>query len=368
MNEQQKNKITETPQSAIRAGKKLSIFGDSAVTPDLEGQSEKNQFFAELSGPLHVAWEVTRRCPLKCLHCLNNCSMDKISELNHKDARQLAGQIIEVKPYNLCFCGGEPFLREDLLDIAKKISSHGIGISMVTSGLIPISQDKAEKIRESGITNLQVSIDGAKAKTHERMRGIPGCFEKTIASAKNVVKSGINLAIAYTPTKFNIPEFSEFVDMAIELGCRNIRIMPVMPLGRALFNEKELFPSGNDYLKLVWTIKQKQYQYVEKNAVIEWGDPLEHIYSYAFAQQIPFSMDVDKDGSIILSPYLPIVFGNIKKHTLKEYWDRGLRKMWTHPKMLELARNAVTMDKLHNLSPRPYLDPHIILDLFEELN
>lgn len=354
--------------SLLMAGKKISIFGDSAATVNLENPAEKNQFFAELSGPLHISWEVTRKCVLKCRHCLNNCGMSEKEELSREEALRLTGQIIEVNPFNLCFCGGEPLLREDILEIASLIGRHRINMSIVTSGVIHISLEKAKQIIQAGIKNLQVSIDGATAETHEYMRGVPGCFEKTIASAKNVIKSGLSLAIAYTPTKFNIDEFPQFVKLAVDLGCKNIRIMPIMPMGRALANKDVLFPSAQDYLRLVWMIKQKQIECAEKEILIEWGDPLEHIYSYAFMNQVPFSFDINKDGFVILSPYLPISFGNIKKHSIKEYWEAGIRKMWIHPKVLELARNTITMDRLFHLFPRPYLDPHLELDLFKELN
>mgnify|MGYP000727199620 FL=1 len=37
---------------------------------------------------------------------------------------------------------------------------------------------------------------------------------------------------------------------------------------------------------------------------------------------------VRSNGELIVDPYLPIILGNLKKHSFTEYWENGLYKMW----------------------------------------
>ena len=67
-------------------------------------------------GPESIYWDITYRCNLHCKHCLNNAgdrfSHDYDQELSVDEASKLIRQIAEIRPHNLCICGGEPLLHE----------------------------------------------------------------------------------------------------------------------------------------------------------------------------------------------------------------------------------------------------------------
>lgn len=353
--------------------KKLSIFGDYLMYSDKEFSGPKFEagisLLKALSGPLMIVWTITRRCNLNCLHCFNNsgCKDCKKDELTHAEAMMVVEQIKKIHPYNVCLCGGEPFIREDLMDIIRGLASSGTLVSMSTNGML-LNQAKARELADAGFSFLQVSIDGYKAETHDHLRNKFGCFALAVQAAKNAVDEGISLAIAFTPTRISIPEFPEAADFFVSIGAKLVRLQPIMPMGRTLENLENLIPSSEDYLQLIKMINSKQAEYQKRGITFEWGDPLEHIYSFGFLKLPCTSIDIRENGALGLSPYIPVRFGNIREHTLQEFWDGGLNNMWSHPIIIEKAKQLLTLDGMKRLSPKPYFEPDLNLDLFEELS
>ena len=108
-------------------------------------------------------------------------------------------------------------------------------------------------------------------------------------------------------------------------------------------------------------MKQKEMEYVDKRVIFEWGDPLEHIYFYSTLGHVPRFLDIQADGKIRLSPYIPATVGDLKKQTIKECWDGRLNEKWKDPKIREYAKLLVTLSGMKHLSPRPFYEPNIVL-------
>lgn len=91
-----------------------------------------------VTGPLHLALDITNKCNYRCLHCYNasgeNCVVD--NELTDEEVLELINQISKIKPHTFCFCGGEPLLRKDLIvNCAEILYRNGVSaISAVSNG------------------------------------------------------------------------------------------------------------------------------------------------------------------------------------------------------------------------------------------
>jgi MoaA/NifB/PqqE/SkfB family radical SAM enzyme len=75
----------------------------------------------------------------------------------------------------LVFSGGEPLCRSDLFALIGAARQRGIIPALATNGTL-IDNDKARQIREAGVMRVSVSLDGATADVHDRMRQIPGAL------------------------------------------------------------------------------------------------------------------------------------------------------------------------------------------------
>src|SRR6202795_1591080 len=87
--------------------------------------------------PMEVSIEVTRRCPLECLHCYNNLPMaDRAArnrELSLEEYRRLLDQIADAGCFWILFTGGEIFARPDFLEIYGYAKSKGFLATLFTN-------------------------------------------------------------------------------------------------------------------------------------------------------------------------------------------------------------------------------------------
>jgi len=320
-----------------------------------------------LKGPVQIAWDITNRCNFRCLHCFNLSGPGlPRNELHDDEVIQIARRdIAGTKPMGVCLCGGEPLLRKDLLlQVTEILTAYNINVSMVTNGFL-LNRATAKQLSEAGMRFVQVSLDGATKETHEKLRGVEGSFDKAVEALENLKGEPIETAIAFCPTKFNIDEFECCVDIAYELGCHRVRVQPLMIMGNALVNADILRPTAEQYRKLVEIIRLRTA--TKPGTVdIEWGDPVFH-----FRQLDHLSLlytEIKSDGSIAISAYLPVFLGNLRKHSLLEYWEAGLYQAGKLPVVQELAQRIKSVEDLSRIDPIPFYEygDYIRFDLIDD--
>lgn len=291
-----------------------------------------------LRGPSQVAFDITNKCNLRCLHCFNTSGENKIltQELTDREVISFIEDLAGLRPLNVCFCGGETLLREDLICRCMPIlRDAGSLVSMVTNGVL-VTREKAVKLVDSGLCNVQVSVDGARPETHEKLRLTKGSFAGAINAVKIFSEFDVTLGIAFAPTRFNIDEVPELFRMLKEFGIDELRFQPLMALGRAQKNIAELLPTPLQYRQLVRSINDLKR--TDSSIKLEWGDPVDHLIRFRrICEYCVNHLDVRADGKIIVSPYIPLVVGDIRKHKFSEYWDAGLARVWEIPVVKELA-------------------------------
>jgi Predicted Fe-S oxidoreductases len=325
-----------------------------------------------LSGPLHIAVDVTNKCNAKCLHCFNRSGNELIrDELSDEQLLQVFEQIAEVKPFSICFCGGEPMYKYDILLKACRILHDAgiLNIAMVSNGWL-LTQEKVNELKKTGMKHIQISLDGCDATTHDHMRGVPGIFERATNAIEYIKKADLELGVAFSPTKFNIEQFPKVVEIVSGYAKMEVRIQPLMPMGKALTNEEELFPDDDSYRKVVEFVENHNNNRKPGDPHIEWGDPLDHLrrnLSYGYENSI--FMEIKSDGTLSASAYLPLRVGNLKRHTIREYWNAGLGKVWKIPVVRELASYIMTIGDLKYESedlPTVFFDDNIEIDLVDD--
>jgi radical SAM protein with 4Fe4S-binding SPASM domain len=181
-------------------------------------------------------WETTVRCNLACAHCRRLESNDAgIADLSTSQAGVLIEQLAELgrrQPQMpvLVFSGGEPLCRGDLFDLVGQARQQGLMVALATNGTL-IDGDKAGQIRAGGIARVSVSLDGATAEVHDRMRQIPGAFDQAIEGLHHLRGAGVPFQINVTLTKGNAGQLEEIYALAQSLGAVAVHLFMLVPVG-----------------------------------------------------------------------------------------------------------------------------------------
>jgi MoaA/NifB/PqqE/SkfB family radical SAM enzyme len=183
------------------------------------------------SKPLDVMCEISYICNLACPTCFRWTSKPDEHELDLEQWKDVIRTLKEwLGTFNLTFTGGEPFLRQDLLDIFKFANENGIVTGVVSNGSL-IDKTLAKKIVDSGLDGLCLSLNSLKRHIHNETRGTNGSYDEVMTAIENMkaVKEGMRLSLSTTVVRENIGELVEMVEFVKSTGLYGIHFQPIMP-------------------------------------------------------------------------------------------------------------------------------------------
>ena len=179
-----------------------------------------------------VAFEITRRCILKCRHCRGDSrNEDYPDELSTDEIRTILSNIASFSKPIIILTGGEPLNRKDVFDIASYSTSLGMRTVLATCGHF-LDDDTVEKLIGAGISRISVSIDGASAESHDSFRGVEGAFDAAMKGLETARRHGLEFQINSTLTTLNIGELESLHELAVSLGAAGFHPFLLVPMGR----------------------------------------------------------------------------------------------------------------------------------------
>ena len=214
---------------------------------------------AEKFLPKWIAWEVTQRCNLRCIHC-RAASEDTSAEgdFSTEEAFHLLDDIVELSKPVVVLSGGEPLLRKDVFDIAAYGTGLGLRMCMATNGVL-IDDAVCERMKKSGIRMVSLSLDGSTAAIHDNFRQQPGAFDGTLRGIDFLKKHGVPFLINSSFTKRNQEDIGDVFRLAKSLGATAWYMFMIVPTGRGEDIFEELI-SKEDYEEIL-----KWHYEMEKN-------------------------------------------------------------------------------------------------------
>lgn len=182
--------------------------------------------------PRLIFWETTRACNLECPHCRASAQKGRSPlDLSTEEAKRFIDSAASFSKPILVFSGGEPLLRDDIYELAKYATDAGLKATLATNATL-ITEEVAERLKDSGIKMAAVSVYGATAEAHDKFCGESGAFDRTLRGIANIKKSGIGLQINTTITKKNLNELEAIGDFALRQGAAAYHIFFLVPTGR----------------------------------------------------------------------------------------------------------------------------------------
>jgi MoaA/NifB/PqqE/SkfB family radical SAM enzyme len=283
----------------------------------------------EYRAPLFIAWQLTNRCRARCIACCEESGPDKAwrDELTRDEALRLAREIAAAGIPYVAFGGGEPLGVPHAWEILEILASARVSIKLETEGSY-IDDDAADRLAAFPVQCIQISVDGASAATHERVR--PGAsFAAAIASIERLVARGVRPQLVFVPTRFNLAEMEGAYDLAARLGCEAFVTGPLMRLGRAAQDWDRIAPSADEWRGAVASLRA--------HAAAARAPLTLSIYPWDIVAEARTRLEspqamllVVPNGKVKLLNALPFAPADLRRDSLETAW-RAYRAAWRSP-------------------------------------
>ncbi len=292
--------------------------------------------------PKWIAWEVTRHCNLRCVHCRSSSELaiQGHPDFSLSEAKRILDDISSYAKPVVVLSGGEPLLREDVFEIAGYGTDKGLRMCMATNGML-VTDEIAGKMKDSGIKMCSLSLDGATAAVHDDFRSVQGAFDGVMRAAEVFRNNGISFLINSSFTRRNQEEIPKVYELAKKIGATAWYMFMIVPTGRGDDLMNELI-SSEDYENLLnWhydmekqedellvrpTCAPSYYRVLRQRAKGDAAAPERRNLKFStggskgcLAGQLICLIDVD--GNVLPCSYFPRPAGNIREQSFRDIWE-----------------------------------------------
>jgi radical SAM protein with 4Fe4S-binding SPASM domain len=178
-----------------------------------------------------VVWNTTPACNLSCKHCyFGACDERDSEELTTAEAKAFIDSLAEMNVPVLVFSGGEPFFRDDLVELTRYASDQGIRPIASSNGTF-LTEARARAVADAGMEYVGVSLDGIGA-TNDEFRGLDGAFDRALSGLRNARDAGLGTGIRCTMTRETVDDVPEVVDLMVEEDIDRVNIFHLIYSGR----------------------------------------------------------------------------------------------------------------------------------------
>jgi len=280
--------------------------------------------------PVLVSFGITRECDLECPHCYSNSGERDPEELSTEEAKRVVAEVAELGSKIIILDGGEPALRDDLVDLVAHATDSGLRVVLGSNGM-SLTEELVSRLLSAGCGGIAISLDGADSRTHDTFRGLEGGWERTIQGAKNCAKLGMPFQIAPLMYRGNWTQLKDIVKKAKSLGANAVEVFDYVPAGRG--KGRSEYELETDQRKRIidhiirWqsegnityrVIALPQYWVQVEREVPE--DEMLEKYTRSCCAAGTRYISILPNGDVIPCMVLQVKLGNVRENSLKELW------------------------------------------------
>ncbi len=184
---------------------------------------------------MRVYWEITRACGLACRHCRAEAtpSADP-EELSPAEGRALLDHLAgfgDPKPH-VILTGGDPLERADLWDLVRYARSRGLLVSVSPSATPKLTPEVIHRFKSESVEAISLSIDCATAERHDAIRGVPGCFDRTLAAAHAAADAKLMVQVNTLVSAETLADLPAVHDLVVRLRAARWSLFFLVSVGR----------------------------------------------------------------------------------------------------------------------------------------
>ena len=179
--------------------------------------------------PNTVSLKVTADCNLRCKHCYYSGEptlYNPQDDFSTEDIFELIDFLVDdFNILTLTLTGGEPFLREDFINIVAHAKEKNLPLVIQTNGTILTEKDikNLSEILYPKTDVIHISLEGANKNAHDSIRG-KGTFDKAIESIKLLKKYSLPVQINSTLTFVSAPNLENLFELCDSLNVNRLSI------------------------------------------------------------------------------------------------------------------------------------------------
>jgi mycofactocin radical SAM maturase len=329
-----------------------------------------------LRAPVNVTWEVTLKCNLRCAHCLSDAGLESAKELSTAECRKLIDQLAALKVFQVNIGGGEPFIREDFLELLDRAHDRGLVTCVSSNGLL-IDRSLARHLAGMAMLYLQVSLDGATAEVNDPIRG-QGTYARVLAAMDNLVREEVRFSINTVLTRKNFSQLESLRSLALGYGAE-LRVSRFRPSGRGKHSRASLAPETEQLEAFA--------EWLERHDRVRTGDSFFCLTSEKRRRQgldmcgaAKMTCCISPTGDVYPCAFLqetPFFAGNVRERSFKTLWDDspvfvGLRNLTVDTCMtcsrFEICRGGCPAMAYHTYHDIHMPDPECLVNLKQQKN
>jgi radical SAM protein with 4Fe4S-binding SPASM domain len=261
------------------------------------------------------------------MHCGSAAGKAREDELTTEEALNLCNDLKRIDCKGVALMGGEPLLRRDWPLLAEEVHNLDMELSIITNGWIACDSKVTRHMKDLSPECIAVSLDGGQASVHDKIRGVPGSFDRALSAIEHFAGLGLPTSVITTVHKLNLRELKKIRSLLVGKGIA-WQIQMATPYGRLT---REYVLSKEEYYSVAMFIIATRKLYSKKKLLIAGAHDMGY-YSNILPepQVLPWqgcqagisTLGIQSNGNILGCLALPDSFieGNIRETALSDIW------------------------------------------------
>jgi radical SAM protein with 4Fe4S-binding SPASM domain len=209
----------------------------------------------DVTRPVSIYGELVERCNYKCRYC------DYWRRPKYREELTIAewqAALLDLKSFigrfHIEFSGGEPYIKKGFLDLARFCRDQDLHWGVTTNGGAFRNAKIVAETVAARPSNVNISVDSARANIHDYARGVEGSLEDIVAglAALNAEKraQGVDFPIIVKAVvhRLNFRDLPDLIDWASAHGAEAVNFQPVARETEEV--AKELWIEADDFVAL----------------------------------------------------------------------------------------------------------------------
>jgi MoaA/NifB/PqqE/SkfB family radical SAM enzyme len=277
--------------------------------------------------PTAVTFAVTYHCQARCPHCSAGSHLRKDApELTTGEAKRAIDETTGLGVSVIAFTGGEPLVRDDIFELVSHVDKRKTIAHLFTNGLL-LTDENVKRLVDAGLYTLFLSLDSHIPEEHDRLRGIPGLFDKGIEGLRKLKENGVFIGISSYASRSGTArgDYKKMYELARRIGAHNLVLFDNVPTGSLLKDTSEVLTMDQREEIIDYTVDIFKRREIPPLTSQAWQNSIQGYLGGIGCVAGCIQYYISAYGDIAPCDFTPLSFGNMREEPIRKIWKRMVR-------------------------------------------